>query len=306
MTRTSRRWSIVVLFAVAMAWVEAASVYYLRVLVDRVEPYQAESAADAGSARRRRAGPRGGNADHAARPWARWRVDLAGAPRRTPRSRSASGTSSITSSLWIMGGWPRSLLDWDILFLLPLPWWGPVLAPVGIAVLMIVGGTLVTQSRAIARDSGVPARWGFAGPGIALAEAVISICSQQICWRLPNGIQHCAKTRDSRPGSARSPHANHHGAAGMVLHERGQRLAHSAGVFRSSATTTRVMAQARSTPARFGLRLCAGGRHSSARDSCRILENLVGFDGSRHGFLHSCPRRASMSSAASGPQVPAA
>jgi hypothetical protein len=21
-------------------------------------------------------------------------------------------------------GWPRNLLDWDILFLMPLPWWG--------------------------------------------------------------------------------------------------------------------------------------------------------------------------------------
>jgi hypothetical protein len=41
--------------------------------------------------------------------------------------------------------WPRSLFDWDILFLLPLPWWGPVLAPVCIAVLMIVGGTLASQ-----------------------------------------------------------------------------------------------------------------------------------------------------------------
>jgi len=34
----------------------------------------------------------------------------------------------------------HSLLDWDILFLLPLPWWGPVLAPVLIALLMIVWG----------------------------------------------------------------------------------------------------------------------------------------------------------------------
>ena len=34
------RWCIVVLFAVAMAWLEAASVYYLRVVVDRVVPYQ--------------------------------------------------------------------------------------------------------------------------------------------------------------------------------------------------------------------------------------------------------------------------
>ncbi|PYR72450.1 MAG: hypothetical protein DMF86_23620, partial [Acidobacteria bacterium] len=29
-----------VAFAIGMAWVEAASVYYLRVIADRVEPYQ--------------------------------------------------------------------------------------------------------------------------------------------------------------------------------------------------------------------------------------------------------------------------
>lgn len=31
--------------------------------------------------------------------------------------------------LWALIGWPSSLLDWDILFLLPVPWIGPVLAP---------------------------------------------------------------------------------------------------------------------------------------------------------------------------------
>ena len=35
------RWAIVVAFAIAMAWVEAASVFYIRALVDRIEPYQA-------------------------------------------------------------------------------------------------------------------------------------------------------------------------------------------------------------------------------------------------------------------------
>jgi hypothetical protein len=47
--------------------------------------------------------------------------------------------------LKMMYGWPNSLLDWDILFLLPLPWWGPVLAPMLIAVLMMAWGTMVTQ-----------------------------------------------------------------------------------------------------------------------------------------------------------------
>src|SRR5262245_14536243 len=36
-----RNWLLVVAFAAAMAWVEAACVYYLRAMVDRLEPYQA-------------------------------------------------------------------------------------------------------------------------------------------------------------------------------------------------------------------------------------------------------------------------
>ncbi len=47
--------------------------------------------------------------------------------------------------LKVMCGWPNSLLDWDILFLIPLPWWGPVIAPVSIAILMILWGTLASQ-----------------------------------------------------------------------------------------------------------------------------------------------------------------
>jgi len=34
-------------------------------------------------------------------------------------------------------GWPASLLTWDILFLIPLPWVGPVLAPILVSVAMI-------------------------------------------------------------------------------------------------------------------------------------------------------------------------
>ena len=34
------RWLIVALYAVAMAWVEAAVVFYLRTMIDRLEPHQ--------------------------------------------------------------------------------------------------------------------------------------------------------------------------------------------------------------------------------------------------------------------------
>ena len=40
--------------------------------------------------------------------------------------------------LWLILAWPESLLTWDILFLLPVTWTGPVLAPVLISVLMII------------------------------------------------------------------------------------------------------------------------------------------------------------------------
>ena len=44
--------------------------------------------------------------------------------------------------LWVFIRWPKSLLEPDILFLVPLPWWGPVIGPALIAVLMVVGGML--------------------------------------------------------------------------------------------------------------------------------------------------------------------
>lgn len=39
--------------------------------------------------------------------------------------------------------WPASLLAWDVLFLIPVPWVGPVLAPVTVAVTMIGMGLMM-------------------------------------------------------------------------------------------------------------------------------------------------------------------
>jgi len=44
--------------------------------------------------------------------------------------------------LWVFIGWPQSILEPDLLFLIPLPWWGPVLSPVLIALLMVTGGII--------------------------------------------------------------------------------------------------------------------------------------------------------------------
>lgn len=55
-------------------------------------------------------------------------------------------------------GWPGALLAWDCLFLIPKPWYGPVLAPVLIS-LYFVGACCWLHAREI---RGKPVRWSFA------------------------------------------------------------------------------------------------------------------------------------------------
>jgi hypothetical protein len=131
-------------FAVAMAWVEAASVYYLRAMVGRIDPYQENPLPIRGVLGQvelvREAatlvmlltiGMLAGRTWH----------------RRLGYTAIAFGVWDILYYVFLrmICDWPKSPFDWDILFLLPLPWWGPVLAPVCIALLMIVWGTFATQ-----------------------------------------------------------------------------------------------------------------------------------------------------------------
>jgi hypothetical protein len=44
------------------------------------------------------------------------------------------------ASLKLLLDWPASLFTWDILFLIPVPWVGPVMAPVLVSVAMITAG----------------------------------------------------------------------------------------------------------------------------------------------------------------------
>jgi hypothetical protein len=57
----------------------------------------------------------------------------------------AFGVWDIMFYVWlkIVLGWPATLFDWDILFLLPLPWIGPVIAPVCISALMTSIGVAI-------------------------------------------------------------------------------------------------------------------------------------------------------------------
>ena len=44
--------------------------------------------------------------------------------------------------LWATIGWPASLNSWDVLFLIPVPWAAPVLAPVLVAASLAAGGII--------------------------------------------------------------------------------------------------------------------------------------------------------------------
>ena len=67
--------------------------------------------------------------------------------------------------LWVFIGWPPSLLTWDILFLIPVPWLGPVLAPVIVSLCLVIGALWL-----LARPSFVVPRraWTFAILGAVL------------------------------------------------------------------------------------------------------------------------------------------
>ena len=52
------------------------------------------------------------------------------------------GVWDIFYYIWLKAtiNWPSSLLEWDILFLIPAPWIAPVIAPISISILMILIG----------------------------------------------------------------------------------------------------------------------------------------------------------------------
>ena len=53
--------------------------------------------------------------------------------------------------LWVFVGWPHSPATWDVLFLVPVPWAGPVWAPVAVSVALIGFGLATARRTAAAR-----------------------------------------------------------------------------------------------------------------------------------------------------------
>jgi hypothetical protein len=105
--------------------------------------------------------------------------------------------------LWVFIGWPPSLLTWDVLFLIPVPWLGPVIAPVIVSICLVgasiwllgqretpilsplvwsfvlLGGSVVLLSfmidyrYALARMDPPRFRWEIFGTGVGIAIAAL-------------------------------------------------------------------------------------------------------------------------------------
>ena len=158
----------VVLFAVAMAWVEAAVVFYLRLITGHMDPYQPRPVPDIPGLQR---------AEMLREAATMIMLGCVGwISGKVWRTRVAY--LLIAFGVWdifyyvflkVLTGWPRTLLDWDILFLIPLPWWGPVLTPMSVAALMVLFGTLCTGDEPPLWPSRRSLRLSICGIGLLLA-----------------------------------------------------------------------------------------------------------------------------------------
>jgi hypothetical protein len=98
-----------------------------------------------------------------------------------------------------MSGWRSSGLarsfDWDVLFLIPVPWWGPVLAPALIAAVMCVGGAAAVRGA----DRGVPWRLNRTNAAVAAVGIAIVLLTFTIdgLRAAPDGLNAVARVRPS-------------------------------------------------------------------------------------------------------------
>jgi len=146
MTKRSRQWIGLSVFAIAMAYVEAAVVVYVRQIYYPDDPLVIFP-------------PNILSPHHLAIEWAReiatvvmilsvaWLVEK-GFMRVFAAFVYIFGLWDIFYylSLKLAMGWPVSWVEWDILFLIPWVWLGPWVAPVAIAVLFVAWGGWVLGS----------------------------------------------------------------------------------------------------------------------------------------------------------------
>ncbi len=75
--------------------------------------------------------------------------------------------------LWVFLGWPSSLETWDVLFLIPVPWSGPVWAPTAVSVALIGFGLAAVRGDA----NGATPRAGLPEAALGIAGGMLVIGS---------------------------------------------------------------------------------------------------------------------------------
>lgn len=84
--------------------------------------------------------------------------------------------------LYVFLSWPASVMEWDILFLIPLPWFGPVLAPVIVSLNMI--GLSIIASYFVQRKGKAGFKWAEIALMIVGCLVIIGSFMADYYWHL--------------------------------------------------------------------------------------------------------------------------
>ena len=190
-----KQWLGLVLFGIAFGYVEATLVVYLRDLYEplRTQVYP-EVAADTLFPLLKPQDLTGTEAEH--RLLAELGREAATlimlAAAALPAATSVTGWMAgflLAFGVWdifyyvflkVLIDWPASLMTWDLLFLLPVTWVGPVIAPVLVAAAMIVCGTIVMWREAAGRP--IALRWTHWAAIVIGGVIIVVAC----CWDYRN------------------------------------------------------------------------------------------------------------------------
>ena len=104
----------------------------------------------------------------------------------------AFGCWDIFFYIWlkVMLNWPDSLMTWDLLFLLPLTWVGPVITPVLIALAMIAAGSFIIYCD----EMGIRVTVQWYDVAVVMGCGLLMIVA--FCWdwknimRIPDSVEH--------------------------------------------------------------------------------------------------------------------
>lgn len=188
MKKNLHQWIWVVIFAIAFAWVESAVVVYLRdIFYDGDFHFPLKI------------GWEGGERNPSPLIWIEYGREIAtlimllsvgwtagkNHVERFSFFIIAFGVWDIFYYIWlfVMIKWPQSLMTWDLLFFVPLPWVGPVITPVLIALAMIAMGSMLVYYSA--KD--IYFFWRWYDGVVELILCILMIVA--FCWDWKNIMQ---------------------------------------------------------------------------------------------------------------------